>query len=135
MGAILEKDPARRTVYVFLPAILKSLRHPVADDSKMIHDVRKGQVLARALGRVVAHEIAHAVDRDLPHGPEDSLMSELLTPRMLQQYRLNFDERTAERLRARIRHMTKNDSFPLPDCGRSLSHERVLEELSRGELQ
>jgi hypothetical protein len=102
LGAILEKDPARNTAFVFLPAVLKSLRHALSEDMKMIHDARKARLFARALGRVVAHEIAHVIDAELPHGPGNDLMSAVLTPRLLQQHRLTFDEATGERLRERV---------------------------------
>lgn len=99
MGAILEKNPATRTVFVFLPVILRLMEDPVGNERRLVHDARKGRVLARAVGRVVAHEVAHAIDPDMPHGPPESLMSEHLTSPMLRRYRIGFDEATAERLR------------------------------------
>jgi hypothetical protein len=112
MGAILEKDPARRTVFVFLPVIQRALGYPVdgkTQNAKLIHDARKGRVLARALGRVVAHEIAHAIDSDLPHGPADTVMCANLTGQMLRRDRLELDVAAGERLRERIARIRSGD--------------------------
>jgi hypothetical protein len=68
----------------------------------MIHGAGNARLFARALGSVVAHEIAHVIDAELPHGSEDDLMSAVLTSRLLQQHRLTFDEATGERLRERV---------------------------------
>jgi hypothetical protein len=48
---------------------------------------------------VLAHETVHAIDGDIPHGPEGSLMSESLTRELLLGDRLLLDEATANRLR------------------------------------
>jgi hypothetical protein len=47
---------------------------------------------------VIAHETVHAIDPDIPHGPEGSVMSENLTSQLLLGHRLTFDETTKTRL-------------------------------------
>jgi hypothetical protein len=110
MGAILEKRPANRTVFLFLPVILNAMRDPAEHERKLVHDARNGRPLARAVGRVVAHEIAHVIDPEMPHGPPESLMSEHLSFRMLWQDRLGFDDATAARLRDGVDQMRKETS-------------------------
>jgi hypothetical protein len=100
MGAILERNARAGTVYVFLPVVERTMGLPVED--KMIHDGRKAHALARALAWVLAHEVVHAVDPDIPHGPEGSLMSENLTAPLLLGHRLVFHEDTARRLFERL---------------------------------
>ncbi len=68
------------------------------DGNQMLHDARKAHALARALGRVLAHEAVHAIDADIPHGPEGSVMSENLTSELLLGHRLAFDGTTKARL-------------------------------------
>jgi hypothetical protein len=48
---------------------------------------------------VVAHEVAHAIDPQMPRGRPDSLMSEHLTSSMLRKFGLGFDDASAARLR------------------------------------
>jgi hypothetical protein len=67
--------------------------------NERVHDGRKAQALARALGRVLAHETVHAIDGDIPHGPEGSVMSESLTRELLLRDRLLLHETTASLLR------------------------------------
>lgn len=96
MGAILEKNALARTVYIFVPVVERTIGHAVG--GKMLHDGRKAHALARALARVVAHETVHAIDPDIPHGPEGSVMSANLTSELLLGHRLSFHETTAARL-------------------------------------
>ena len=96
MGAILERNARAGTIYVFVPVVERIIGHPV--DDKMIHDGRKAHALARALARVLAHETVHAIDPDIPHGPEGSVMSDNLTLDLLLGHRLTFHESTTKRL-------------------------------------
>ncbi len=92
MGAILERNARTGTVYLFVPVVERIIGHPV--DGKMLHDGRK----AHALARVLAHETVHAIDPDIPHGPEGSVMSANLTSELLLGHRFSFHESTATRL-------------------------------------
>jgi hypothetical protein len=96
MGAILERNARTGTVYVFVPVVERIVGHSV--DGKMLHDGRKAHALARALARVLAHETVHAIDPDIPHGSEGSVMSANLTSELLLGHRLTFDGTTKARL-------------------------------------
>jgi len=97
MGAILERIPTERTVYIFVPVVERVIGASV-DRKEMLHDGRKAQALARALARVLAHEAVHALDPEIPHGPEGSVMSDNLTTGLLLGHRLSFHESTTKRL-------------------------------------
>jgi hypothetical protein len=97
MGAILERAPRRATVYIFVPVVERTIGQS-AERNEMIHDTRKAHALARALARVLAHEAVHAIDSDIPHGPEGSVMSANLTSEFLLGHRRSFDETTRKRL-------------------------------------
>jgi hypothetical protein len=98
MGAVLEKDARIPTVYILVPVVERTIGLSM-EANERVHDGRKAHALARALGRVLAHETVHAIDGDIPHGPEGSLMSESLTRELLLGDRLLLDEATANRLR------------------------------------
>ena len=94
MGAILEKSGG--AVYIFVPVVERTLGYAV--DDKILHDGRKAHALARALARVLAHETVHAIDPDIPHGPEGSVMSANLSRELLLEHRLSFHESTTIQL-------------------------------------
>ncbi|HJS75733.1 MAG TPA: hypothetical protein VJ921_15680, partial [Vicinamibacteria bacterium] len=96
MGAVLERNALAGTVYIFVPVVERIIGH--AADGKMLHDGRKAHALSRALARVLAHETVHAIDSDIPHGPEGSVMSENLTRKLLLGHRLTLHEVTVKRL-------------------------------------
>jgi len=52
-----------------------------------------------ALARVRAHETVHAIDPEIPHGPEGTVMSKNLTSTALLAHHLSLDETTKARLR------------------------------------
>jgi hypothetical protein len=98
MGAVLEKNARIPTVYILVPVVERTIGLSM-EANERVHDGRKAQALARALGRVLAHETVHAIDGDIPHGPEGSVMSESLTRELLLRDRLLLHETTANRLR------------------------------------
>jgi hypothetical protein len=98
MGAVLEKDARIPTVYILVPVVERTIGLSV-EPNERVHDGRKAHALARALARVLAHETVHAIDPDIPHGPEGSVMSESLTRELLLGDRLLLHQSTANRLR------------------------------------
>jgi hypothetical protein len=98
MGVVLEKDARVPTVYILVPPVERTIGLSM-EANERVHDGRKAHALARALARVLAHETVHAIDGNIPHGPEGSLMSESLTRELLLGDRLLLHETTAERLR------------------------------------
>jgi hypothetical protein len=98
MGAILETNAQVPTVYILVPVVERTIGLAV-EANERIHDGRRAQALARALARVLAHETVHAIDADIPHGPDGSIMSENLSRKLLLGERLSIHETTANRLR------------------------------------
>lgn len=101
MGAVMDRHLLTRTLYVFMPSVLES----VGDETgtkRMLRDPRRVRDLARALARVVTHEVVHAIDLEIPHATTDSIMSAHLTPEMLRRDLLGFAPSTAEQLLAAL---------------------------------
>jgi hypothetical protein len=85
---------SQRFVYVYSNAVLKGagLGGPVRSLGP-----DEAVIFSRALSRVIAHEIVHSlIGRD---HMESGIMSETLTPVMLQKARLELDDVTKRRLR------------------------------------
>jgi hypothetical protein len=59
MGAVLPGDGRSRSLYVFYKNLTRAVK--IDDHPDRLPDIRELRGLARALGRVVAHEMVHAV--------------------------------------------------------------------------
>lgn len=102
MGTRFKLNERRRIVYVFFENILRTLdfkyqepRTPTATETML---------LARALARVVSHEVVHSIAPGAPH-TEDGLMRSQLTRDILRKSRLRFSEPTIRALRAALREI------------------------------
>ena len=98
MGAAVrnrETPGSTHTVYVFFPNVLRTLG--LRPDAK----VGKWRVVARTLGRVLAHEIVHAIAPGYPHRDE-GLMGRQLRRFMLLKRELRLDPVTAKALRTKL---------------------------------
>ena len=95
MGAAVRnpRTPERtHTVYVFFPNVLRTLGlHTDALDE----NVGKWRAVARALGRVLAHEIVHAIAPGQPHR-ETGLMGKQLRRSILLKQELRLDPVSAK---------------------------------------
>ena len=98
MGAAVrnQETPGRtHTVFVFLPNVLRTLGlHSDAN-------VGRWRQVARALGRVLAHEIVHAVAPGHPHR-DGGLMGRQLRRSILLKRELRLDPVTAKALRSKL---------------------------------
>jgi hypothetical protein len=65
MGAVLPGNGRARSVYVFYPTLVRGLK--LEPREGRLPDFNERDLLAKALGRVVAHEMVHAVAPDVPH--------------------------------------------------------------------
>ncbi len=91
MGIAVGKGQKERSVFIFYPSLLRALgRNGRRDPS-----VREMRELAIALGRVVAHEVVHAVAPAAPH-TDRGLMNGWLMRKSLRQRRLDMIPSTAE---------------------------------------
>jgi hypothetical protein len=81
MGVVVGDLFPRQTLYVFLPNILRTLGLRLKPGRAA--SARETNELARAVGRVVAHELVHAFCPDRPH-TETGLMNALLNRKVLR---------------------------------------------------
>lgn len=95
MGAILERSGHARTVYIFAPAVERTIG--LASMAECFTMEGRPMVWC-ALARVLAHETVHAIDPDIPHGPEGSVMNANLTSALLLGNRLSLHESTTTSL-------------------------------------
>jgi hypothetical protein len=93
MGVTMGDEIGDRVVYLFYPAIVRTLQ---LDDSEVA-----GDLYARAVARVLAHELVHAAAPELPHA-EGGLLKARLTRRALLESHVSLDETVARALRAGI---------------------------------
>lgn len=67
MGAILSRREPQAMVYIFFPAVLRTLRYRPEVLMERFLTEREKRDVARAMSGVIAHEIIHAVVPRLPH--------------------------------------------------------------------
>lgn len=82
MGAVLPSNGRARSVYIFYKALVRGLKMKLREGR--IPDFRDRKLLERALGRVVAHEMVHAVAPAVRHA-ERGLMGSGVTRSFLAQ--------------------------------------------------
>jgi len=90
-------------VYVFYPRLLRALGIPEREDR--LPSSLELRHMTRALGRVVAHEIFHALAPGQPHA-ESGLMSASLSETLLLGEEIDVDERWAGLLRWRLSQLS-----------------------------
>ena len=95
MGLVRRDQEPQRAVWLFMDGVRFALGDPRAGD------VDKGGAVARALARVAAHEIVHAIAPDVPHAAV-GLMRHALDKRFLLGKRVAIDARCATSFRARL---------------------------------
>lgn len=94
LGALSDHDH-RQFAYVYFNPVLRAVGlgtpvHALSPD--------EGVIFWRALSRVIAHEIVHSLVPGGQHA-ESGIMSDHLTPVMLQSFQLGFDELTTCQVR------------------------------------
>jgi hypothetical protein len=94
MGACVYDNGKKQSVYIFAKNVMRAIRLNPHEDR--ILSLLERRSLSRALGRVLAHEVVHAVAPSLQHSPE-GLMSEGLDIRFLtkKRIRISADSGTA----------------------------------------
>ena len=96
LGLVVPDQEPQRAVWAFLENLRTALglgRHP--------RDPQEAEALARALGRVVAHEVIHAIAPEAPHAGE-GLMRHALDKRFLVGPKATVDARCASAFVARL---------------------------------
>ncbi len=99
MGVATHREGMKGSVYVFFPEVVRALgldRHADSlDGPRAMHE------LARALGRVVAHEVVHLLVPDRPHTSK-GLMKRRLCRRFLLQRTVYMDQESARMVREEL---------------------------------
>ena len=95
MGLVRRDQEPQRAVWLFMDGVRFALGDPRAGE------VGYDAAVARALARVAAHEIVHAIAPDLPHAAA-GLMRHALDKRFLLGKRAAIDTRCASSFRARL---------------------------------
>jgi hypothetical protein len=105
MGATPVQAAKREAVYVFLPAIMRAL----GLDPRMerLPTPRERIEIARAIARVVVHEVVHVVAPGVDHG-ETSVMRQALSRHALQQEGARIEPEVADALRAGVKRFHGN---------------------------
>jgi hypothetical protein len=96
MGAVLRPG---RTVFLFHPAILRSVG--LGPGVASMPEPREGKDLARAIGRVIVHEVVHALVPAIEHA-DSGLMRDSLPQAALASGRISVDEASRAALRRRL---------------------------------
>ncbi len=113
--AILGATPPRFEVAPFVWVHVPSVRAAIGLDLRgqaFTMSPPASRALAIAIGRVVAHELVHALAPSVPHGT--GLMSAMLTRRQLTAPSIPFDTEVGLALQAALR---ESPSGPRPDTG------------------
>jgi hypothetical protein len=93
MGVVIGEEVPRKAVYIFYPSVLRTLGYDLVPDRR--RSPRERARLTRALGRVVAHELVHAIMPDREHDHE-GLLNPKLKRQHLQQKHLRLLDETAD---------------------------------------
>jgi hypothetical protein len=100
LGATPERFAGAPLVWIHVPNVRATLGIG-ARQSLFALDRPAFRAVAIALGRVIAHEVVHALDPKIPHG--GGLMSERLTRRQLTAASICFEPEVAFAVRAALR--------------------------------
>ena len=99
MGVATHREGAKGSVYIFFPEVVSAL-----GSDRSAGCARRPQAmheLARALGRVVAHEVVHVLAPTRPH-TTNGLMKRRLGRRLLLQRSVHMDGKSARMVREEI---------------------------------
>ena len=99
LGAAKGENGPRDVVFLFTPNVVRAAVHPAKRGN--CEAVRVQAQVGRALGRVIAHEIVHAVAPGHPHAHE-GLMNPSLSQAALLQSSLPFDPSCARIFRSQL---------------------------------
>jgi hypothetical protein len=97
LGLVLRDQEPQRAVWVFF----ENVRFTLSPGKSRRQDPRRDQDLGRAVARVAAHEIIHAIAPEEPHATE-GLMRHALDRRFLTAERAVIDARCAASFVARL---------------------------------
>lgn len=116
MGVTIWRPGEKPGIYLFFPNIVRSLGLELR--RRILERPPATKELARAIGRIVAHELVHFIAPSQPH-TEEGLMCVLLDRRLLVQSKVHLDPVSARAVveGLRERHRGQNDSFAVDSSG------------------
>jgi hypothetical protein len=88
MGVFVHGQGRQRSVFIFYSNLARAFGIEPAVDSLI--EPRKRKALSRALGRIIAHELVHAVSPALPHA-DSGLMCASLGASFFSESKVNLD--------------------------------------------
>lgn len=77
MGIVFDGHGPQSSAYIFFHSVVRILGWKPESIAGRMLDPRKQMALIRALARVIAHEVFHAVAPALPHGPQGLTQAKL----------------------------------------------------------
>jgi len=102
MGLVLKSPKPTRVAWVFVSNVRAALGH---DSLRTRPSLVEAPDLARAVARVAAHEVVHAIAPDEPHA-RDGLMSQALSRHFLLGERATIDPRCASAFLGRLAELS-----------------------------
>lgn len=113
MAATLGERGEKHSIFIFYPRVRRALGHRDLGNSP-----RRVAELSRALARIVAHEVVHALAPERGHA-ESGLMSGKLTRQELLSKGIDLDGPSLERAAAALKEwsatpLTGSSKFPIP---------------------
>ncbi len=116
LGVTMWRPGEKPGVYLFFPSIVRSLGLELR--RRTLERPPATKELARAIGRIVAHELVHFIAPSHPH-TEEGLMCILLDRRFLVQSRIRLDPASAravvDGLQERLREQKQKTAARKPD--------------------
>ncbi len=100
MGVATHREGLKGSIYVFYPSVLRTMQMDRRRGS--LGTPKSMQYFARAVARVVSHELVHILAPHRPH-TDGGLMNSRLTRKYLLERNVHFDPDSARVVRAEIR--------------------------------
>lgn len=99
MGVATFREGAKGSVYVFFPALIKTLE--LSTQVTDLYHPRSRKMVSRAMARVVSHELLHVMAPQYPH-TKGGLMNGNMSKNYLERPLVHFDEVSARVLTSEI---------------------------------
>jgi hypothetical protein len=103
MGLILSNKSPQSSVWIFFPNVARNLGHKPQQliEVGCLMGFQERLRMAKALGRIIAHEVVHAVAPELPHTSEGVMRPRLYGGYILKHY-VGIDDQSAAVFRAEL---------------------------------
>jgi len=99
MGVATHREGAKGSVYLFFPALIRTLR--LSSEIGDVFHPRAQKMVSRAMARVISHELLHVMAPQHPH-TKGGLMNESMSKGYLERPMIHLDDRSAGVLRGEM---------------------------------